>query len=65
MLVGFNAFQLVALFASMPFALSYLWGAHFPFAHAAFYVAAVIYFILFIIMWLCTANAFDKQGSWI
>jgi len=45
---GFNAFQLVTLFAALPFGIGWLHGSPFPYSTAAFYTAIVVYLVLFV-----------------
>jgi hypothetical protein len=49
---AFNAFQLVCLFAGLPFGIGYLHGNPFPYSPAAFYVAIVAYLVLFVVLCL-------------
>jgi hypothetical protein len=50
---AFNSFQIVTLFAAMPFIIQWIGGASFTGASAAFWIAIVAYVILF--GWLCVA----------
>lgn len=43
----FNAFQLVALFAGLPFLIGWLGKTPFPYAEAAFWTAICVYVLLF------------------
>jgi len=43
----FNAFQLVTLFAALPFGIGWLHSDPFPYSTAAFYTAICVYLILF------------------
>ena len=47
MLKAFNAFQIVTLFAAMPFLVGYLGRKPFAYSEAAFWVAIVAYVILY------------------
>jgi hypothetical protein len=58
MVRAFNAFQIVTLFAAMPFIIQWLGTAAFVGATAAFWIAIVAYLVLF--GWLCVAM-FDFQ----
>ena len=53
MLRAFNSFQLVGLFAGMPYLLSWLNTNPFPWSPAAFWTAIVAYLVLFVV--LCVA----------
>ncbi len=48
MIRAFNAFQLVALFAAMPFIVGWLHSNPFPYSTAAFWVSIAVYVIVFI-----------------
>lgn len=50
MIRAFNAFQLVTLFAAMPYILGWLSSSPFPYAAGAFWVAIVVYVVLFGVM---------------
>ncbi len=50
MIRAFNAFQLVTLFAAMPYILGWLGSSPFPYAAGAFWTAIVVYIVLFIVM---------------
>lgn len=56
-LAAFNAFQLVILFACLPFIVSWLWGAPFAGASALVWVAIVVYVILFFFVVGCVSNS--------
>lgn len=45
---AFNAFQVVTLFAALPYLIGWLYTAPFPFSVAAFGTALVVYGVLFI-----------------
>jgi hypothetical protein len=47
MLKLFNAFQIVTLFAALPYIIGWLYTAPFPFSIAALATAVVVYVILF------------------
>ncbi len=53
MLRVFNSFQLVGLFAGMPYLVSWLNTNPFPWSPAALWTAVVVYIVLFIV--LCAA----------
>ncbi len=54
---GFNAIQLVILFMSLPFLISWLDRAVFQFAGAAFWSAVIVY----IVMCVFTVKAYYNQ----
>lgn len=56
----FNSFQIVSLFASYPFLLMWLSKATFYASTAAFWIAAVIYFIFFCLMVGAVIAAIDE-----
>lgn len=53
MLRAFNSFQLVGLFAGVPYLISWLNTNPFPWSPAAFWTAIVAYIVLFVV--LCVA----------
>jgi hypothetical protein len=60
MLKIFNSFQIVAAFVAWPFLISYLSGATFQGATAAFYAACALYVIAFAAMVACVTTSIDK-----
>ena len=60
MLRAFNSFQLVSLFAGLPYLIAWLNSNPFPWSAAGFYTAIVAYIVLFIV--LCVA-VFDWAGD--
>lgn len=48
MLRAFNSFQVVTLFAALPFIISWLYNATFPFATGALWIAAIAYAVLYV-----------------
>lgn len=46
-MLAFNAFQIVVLFACLPFIISWLWTATFTGAFALVWIAIITYIILF------------------
>lgn len=59
MLRAFNSFQIVAAFVAWPFLISYLSGATFQGAGAAFYGACALYVVAFGVMVACVANTLE------
>lgn len=57
----FNAFQIVAFFAAMPFLIGWLNADPFPFSIAAFWLAIVVYLVLFGILIGSTAAAIKRS----
>jgi ABC-type nitrate/sulfonate/bicarbonate transport system permease component len=53
----FNAFQIVTLFASMPFIIGWLGGSPFPYSVAAFWIAIVVYIVMFVAMVASVADS--------
>lgn len=53
MIRAFNSFQFVALFAGMPYLISWLQTRPFPWSLAALWTAIIAYVVLFVI--LCVA----------
>ena len=60
-MVWFNAFQIVALFAALPFIIHWLSSASFWSAQAAFWVALVVYLIAFILHIAAVADLIEKK----
>lgn len=60
MLKAFNAFQITALFAAWPMAISYLQNATFRGATPAFFVACACYIVAFFVMTGCVFDQLDK-----
>lgn len=60
MIRAFNAFQLVTLFAAMPYIVGWLHSNPFPFSIAAFWTALVVYVVLFIVMCFGMADLIEK-----
>ena len=60
MIRAFNAFQLVSLFAALPFIVGWLKTNPFPLAVAAFWVAIVAYLVLFIVLCIAAFELTDK-----
>lgn len=57
----FNSFQIVALFAGMPFLVGWLSEASFPWAVAAFWGASVGYLVLFGFLWHLVYEGVGKE----
>ncbi len=60
MIRAFNAFQLVTLFAALPFIVGWLKTNPFPFSPAAFYTAIVAYLVLFVVLCIAAFELTDK-----
>lgn len=58
----FNAFQIVSLFAGMPFLLTWLATKPIPHSNSAFWAAAVVYVVAFIVHVVSVRNAMAKDG---
>lgn len=61
MIRAFNAFQLVTLFAAMPYILAWLGKDPFTYAGGAFWVAIVVYVVLFGVMCFGTFQLADRE----
>ena len=61
----FNAFQLVTLFAALPFGIGWLHGNPFPYSTAAFYTAIAVYLILFVTNIAAVTNFVERtEKNW-
>lgn len=61
MIRAFNAFQLVTLFAAMPFIVGWLHSNPFSYSSAAFWTSVIVYLVMFIFMCIAMFNQMDKD----
>lgn len=61
MIRAFNAFQLVTFFAAMPYILAWLGKDPFTYAGGAFWVAIVVYVVLFGAMCVGMFNLTERE----
>ena len=61
MIRAFNAFQLVTLFAGMPYLVGWLNTNPFPYSPAAFWTAIVAYLVLFVVMCVGVFDLTEKN----
>lgn len=60
MIRAFNAFQIVTLFAAMPYIIGWLGSTEFPFQSGAYWVAIAVYVVMFFGMTLSTSLSIEK-----
>lgn len=61
MIRAFNSFQIVTLFAAMPYIVAWLHSSPFSYSIAAFWTSVVVYIVMFIFMCIGMFDLMDKH----